>query len=64
MNGLEKWRKSQALSMAEAARRVSVSRQAWHKWETMARVPHARFRMRLRSLTGKDWWELAQHGKN
>jgi DNA-binding XRE family transcriptional regulator len=48
---LKAWRAEHALSAADAARRMGVTRQTWHSWERGASIPPARFMVKLNQLT-------------
>ena len=52
MTKLREWRKSKALTLAEAGAKVGTSRQVWFGWESGRRRPNATFMARLRTLTG------------
>lgn len=44
---LKEYREYCALSQADAARKMGVSRQAWHQWETGERNPGIKVMQRL-----------------
>jgi transcriptional regulator with XRE-family HTH domain len=51
---LRRWRKSQGLTLAEAARLVGTVKNVWWSWEHKTRRPGALFMKELRRITGGE----------
>lgn len=49
---LRKWRKSQGLTLEQAASRIGTSRQVWSDWERRRRRPSPALMPKVRAVTG------------
>lgn len=64
---LRNWRKSQGLTLDQAARKVGTVRQVWSDWERGRRRPSSVTMAKIYRLTGgavqpNDFYELPQSG--